>query len=137
MLYGTYRWCQAPGQMSYFHHRGSEAFTALGLPLTYPSHPITNSLKTVKETAPSLALSPDTHKVLWRVCTGGAVLPAASGLSSDTSRQQGLRSRFMAVSTQQAGPAGAAASGITKPSDEGAGWGGGACLHRSLPHPGL
>lgn len=108
MLYGTYSWCQAPRQMSSFHG-GSEAFTALGSSLTYPSHPITNSLNIEKETTPTLALSPDTHKVLWRVCLGGAVLlqPLVSALTLPGSK--GLWSQFRALSALQAGPAGAAA----------------------------
>ena len=39
MLYGTYRWCRVPGQMSYFYG-GSEAFAALGFAgSSLPTHP--------------------------------------------------------------------------------------------------
>lgn len=47
--------------------RGLHSSGACGFLPTYPPHPITNSLTILKEVALSLALSPDTHKVLWRV----------------------------------------------------------------------
>lgn len=88
----------------------------LWVPLYPPPCPITNSLTILKEMAMPLALSPDTHtgslegldRRSWSSCTPGLPAPVFQAASAS-----GLRSQLM--SAVRAGPAGAAASSITKP----------------------